>query len=316
MQSLRVFQAHYDRVQVECLRRVLVPNLVAVRWKRSLDEKITFHKLSEKRATVPPQFLLKRTRVEESSTNWQSDSETFTTASGHWPVACRNTTSPARHFRVWSRQPSAYFREASDDLERVTPRSRECLCSRSETRTEKPFSRSEMPSEKSVRQTSADIPMPQSSAESLEQVVEDEPRKQRGLSVRRYEPGEWKYEFEMSSPTTTILNLLFTEAEQMVKTRNFRMCIGPGSDGSSADKLSPSLGERCWNMHSMSSTTALLHAAAVPVCSIASTQGGANLAALAKYRSLMHASSSSNSATCNSFCTTSLDFQLCPGGGR
>ena len=34
----------------------------------------------------------------------------------------------------------------------------------------------------------------------------------------------------MSSFTTTILNLLFTEAEQKGKTRNFRMYIGPGSD--------------------------------------------------------------------------------------
>ena len=50
--------------------------------------------------------------------------------------------------------------------------------------------------------------------------------------------GGWKYELHMSSFTTTRLNLLFTEAEQQGKTRNFRMFIGPGSDGSSADKLS------------------------------------------------------------------------------
>ena len=54
----------------------------------------------------------------------------------------------------------------------------------------------------------------------------------------QYKIGEWKYEFKMSSFTTTILNLLFTEAELKSKTRHFRMYIGPGSDGSSADKLS------------------------------------------------------------------------------
>ena len=80
--------------------------------------------------------------------------------------------------------------------------------------------------------------MPQSSAEPLEQVVEGDSRKQLELSVPQYEPGEWKYEFKMSSVTSTILNLLFTDAEQKGKTRNFRMYIGPGSDGSSADKLS------------------------------------------------------------------------------
>ena len=51
-------------------------------------------------------------------------------------------------------------------------------------------------------------------------------------------PGEWKYEFKMSSFTATILNMLFAEAERKGKTRNFRMYTGPGSVASSADKLS------------------------------------------------------------------------------
>ena len=42
----------------------------------------------------------------------------------------------------------------------------------------------------------------------------------------------------MTSFSTTVLNLLFTEAEREGKTRNFRKYIGLGSDGSSADKLS------------------------------------------------------------------------------
>ena len=36
--------------------------------------------------------------------------------------------------------------------------------------------------------------MPQASVESLEQVAEDDPRKQLELSVSRYELGEWKHE--------------------------------------------------------------------------------------------------------------------------
>ena len=66
----------------------------------------------------------------------------------------------------------------------------------------------------------------------------------------------------MSSLTTTILNLLFAEAEQKGKIRNFRTHIGPGSDGSSADKLSLDLKFNPWDTamsflpewHSMSKT--------------------------------------------------------------
>ena len=62
-----------------------------------------------------------------------------------------------------------------------------------------------------------------------------------------YELGEWKYEFKMSSFTTTILNMLFTEAEHKGKTRHLRTYIGPGSDGSSADKLSLDLKFNPWD---------------------------------------------------------------------
>ena len=62
--------------------------------------------------------------------------------------------------------------------------------------------------------------------------------KQLESSVPQYQLGEWKYEFKMSSFTTTMLNLLFAEAERKGKTRNFRTYIGLGSDGSSGDKLS------------------------------------------------------------------------------
>ena len=62
----------------------------------------------------------------------------------------------------------------------------------------------------------------QPSCEPLEQVVDVEFRKQLVLSVPQYEPGEWKYEFKMSSFTTTILNLLFAEAEQQKLSLDFK----------------------------------------------------------------------------------------------
>ena len=77
--------------------------------------------------------------------------------------------------------------------------------------------------------------------------ADDDFRKQLELSVPLYEPGELKYEFKMSSFTTTILNLLFTEAEQKGNTRNSRTYIGLGSDGSSADKLSLDLKFNPWD---------------------------------------------------------------------
>ena len=89
--------------------------------------------------------------------------------------------------------------------------------------------------------------MPQSLAELLEQVDEGDLRKRLELSVPHNKLGEWKYEFKMSSFTTLILNLLFKEAERKGKTRHFRMYIGPGSDGSSADKLSLDLKFNLWD---------------------------------------------------------------------
>ena len=59
-----------------------------------------------------------------------------------------------------------------------------------------------------------------------------------------------------------MLNLLFTGAEQKGRTRNFRVCNGPGSDGSRTDKLSLNLSFNPWDTaithrsewHSMSKT--------------------------------------------------------------
>ena len=87
----------------------------------------------------------------------------------------------------------------------------------------------------------------QLSSEPLEQVVDGDFRKQCVLSVLQYELGERRYQLKMSSFATTKLNLLFAEAEQKGKTRNFRMYIGPGSDGSIADKLSLDLKFNPWD---------------------------------------------------------------------
>ena len=170
--------------------------------------------------------------------------------------------------------------EASDDLERVMPQSHESLhavttrnkhrCSRPETLSEKhcsrsettiakacspsvtfvgmPCSRSETPSGKSV------VPIPPSPpnrseacAVKLEQVVDGVFHQQLELSVPLFKPEERKYGFKMTWFSTSVLNLLFTEAERMGKTRNIRMYIRPAPDGSSADKLSPDLKFNPWD---------------------------------------------------------------------
>ena len=81
----------------------------------------------------------------------------------------------------------------------------------------------------------------------LEQVADGDFRKQLELTVPLYRSGEWMYEFKTSSPTSTILNSFFAETEQKGKTRHFRAYIGPGSDGSSADKLSLDLKFNPWD---------------------------------------------------------------------
>ena len=48
--------------------------------------------------------------------------------------------------------------------------------------------------QKPVHQTLTDTPLPKSSAETLEQVIEDDPRKHLDLLVAHYQLGEWKHE--------------------------------------------------------------------------------------------------------------------------
>ena len=46
-----------------------------------------------------------------------------------------------------------------------------------------------------------------------------------------FRTGVWNYEFKTSSLTSRIPNLLVDKAEQRGRTRDFYMCVGPGSDG-------------------------------------------------------------------------------------
>ena len=101
-QSLRVFQTHYDRVQVECLLRVLVPDPVTGRWKRPRPEHTEgpTRQLHEE-DNFPETSNATATSAETSTsrgpwTNWQNDSGIFTTAPVYWPVVHRNATSPVK----------------------------------------------------------------------------------------------------------------------------------------------------------------------------------------------------------------------------
>ena len=109
-----------------------------------------------------------------------------------------------------------------------------CPCSPAEVATEKSCSRAE--TENGVLRSSSKTISPP--LRPLEHVANSDFRKQLELSVPLHRPGEWKYELKTSSLTTTILNLIFAEAEHKGKTQHFRMYIGPRSAGSSAVKLS------------------------------------------------------------------------------
>ena len=225
-----------------------------------LMRKTIFHKLRRGMRQVPWLHLSRRARVTEPWTNWQSDSEASIKAPAHWPNACRNATSTPQSRSEYDRSgqvhvfTSCWGLEVKDDLDRVTPQSQEGLgteikqnkqrCSRTVMLKVNLCRRSEESSEKSVP---TETPVPQSSAGIPEQAIEDDLRKQLELSVPHCSPGEWKYEFKMSMFTTTILNLLYAEAEKMDKFGIFRMYIGPGSDGSSADKVSTDLEFNPWD---------------------------------------------------------------------
>ena len=68
--------------------------------RNHLMRKRTFRKLPKGKRQVPPLHLPRRAGVAEPWRNWQSDSEASIKAPVHWPVVCRNETSPVRHIRV------------------------------------------------------------------------------------------------------------------------------------------------------------------------------------------------------------------------
>ena len=145
--------------------------------------------------------------------------------------------------------------DANDDLDRAILQPHEnhrahatgnvSRCSRTKPSSGSPCSPTESATEKSCFHPETENEVLRASSETispshgpLEHVVDGDFRKQLVLSVPLYISGGWKSEFKTSSLTSTILNLIFAEAGQKGKTQNFRMYIGPRSDGSSADKLS------------------------------------------------------------------------------
>ena len=87
--------------------------------------KTLFHKLRKGKRHVPQQNLPRQARVAEPWTNWQSNSGTFTHV--HWPVVCRNKTSPRRTDQSMIEAAKCMFHKllgkVRDDLDRVTSQS-------------------------------------------------------------------------------------------------------------------------------------------------------------------------------------------------
>ena len=143
-------------------------------------------------------------------------------------------------------------------------------CSRTETLTENPCPRPEAPSEKpclsSERLTGKLHSHFEVPSERNLYMKREETHRCRNLQLRHRNklsrmtlasnPSSRYHSMNLESGNTMsecrrslrqYLRLLFTEAEKKGKTRNFRMYIGPGSDGSSADKLSLDLKFNPWD---------------------------------------------------------------------
>ena len=136
-------------------------------------------------------------------------------------------TQPARRIRVCSR-PNYWRKRTTTWTAHNMNGSR---CSRTDTSSGSPCPPTEAATE---------IPCShcETARDPLEYVANGDHHKQLALPVSTYSNGGWKYEFKTSSLTTTILNRIFNKVEKNGKNHNFRTYIGPGSDGSSTDKLS------------------------------------------------------------------------------
>ena len=110
--SVAEFFKHYDRVRAECFDVFFCP----IQWQAvgsghdqstrkvphdSIKRKITFRKLRKKTRDQCHSHIC---RDDHESRNpgrtGTKTREAFTTAPVHWPVVCRNTTSPVRQIRV------------------------------------------------------------------------------------------------------------------------------------------------------------------------------------------------------------------------
>ena len=131
--------------------------------------------------------------------------------------------------------------KASGDLERVTPQPCECLhaeatrdkrqCPRPRTSNEKSCPRSEAPCKRPCSTAETLVEKPCSRSETAGEVL-----RSRSETIS---PSRGPQEQVADDYFRKQLGTLYRsgEAEQKGKTRNFDMYIGPGSDGSSADKL-------------------------------------------------------------------------------
>ena len=207
-QSLRVFQAHYDQVQAECLRRVPVPDPVTGRWKRPRPEHAEGSAQPVKEPPDEEDNLPQTLKKEQATSAAAIPAKTSTSCGtldelaeglGSFHESARALASCLQKHDVPRRTDQSMIEaakcmfhkllgEVRDDLDRVTSQSQggpyaeikqnKQRCLRTAILEENPCPRSEQQSGKSVHQTSTETPLPQSSAGILEQVVEGDPRKQ------------------------------------------------------------------------------------------------------------------------------------------
>ena len=177
----------------------------------------------------------------------------------HWPTVCRRAISPVKQASMVEAAKCMFLillGEANDDSDRAILQPHEdhrahttrsiSRCFRTKTPSGSPCSPTEAATAKSCSRPETENEVLRSRSETnspshvpLEHVTDGDFREQLELSVLYFctdlENGSTSSRCLL---TTTMLNLLFAAAEQKGKTQNFRTHIGPGLDGSSANKLS------------------------------------------------------------------------------
>ena len=137
---------------------------------------------------------------------------------------------------------SKLLEETNDDLDRAQQpqedqraqaTGNESRCSRHETSSKCRYPPTMTASEIPYSHFETEIEVNRSCSETispsrvpLKYVASGDYHKQLVLSVSTNSNGGWKYEFQTSSLTTTILNQIFNEAEKNGKSHNFRTYIG------------------------------------------------------------------------------------------